>query len=648
MTRADEVARLGIDKFLETYREKELLRLLTCGSVDDGKSTLIGRLLHDTGQVFEDQLEAAKRDTKRFGTTGEELDFALLLDGLEAEREQGITIDVAHYYYATERRKFIIADTPGHEQYTRNMATGASNCALAIILVDARRGVLEQTRRHSFIVSLLGIRHVVFAVNKMDLVDFDQKVFDDIRSECSDFAAKLQATDVHFIPISALRGDNVAERSESMPWYGGSTLLDLLETVHIASDRNLIDLRFPVQYVIRPDLNFRGFGGTVESGIIRRGDEVVAIPSGKKSRVKSIVTFDGELEEAFAPMSVTVALEDEIDVSRGDMLVHPANASKLDNSIEAMVVWMSDARLEVGGSYLIKQTTVQTPATVTELSYRMDVNTLRREDAKDLGLNEIGRISLETMRPLAFDAYAKNRHTGAFILIDRLTNATLGAGMIVDRRSAEATLEGRTARARDAGRHIRSQLSKVSIEDRSKRLGHQPVTIWLTGLPRSGKSSIAFALEKALFDLGHGVHVLDGENLRGGINRDLGFSGADRFENQRRCAEVARLCNDVGLISIAALVSPLSADRAEARRIVGEARFVEVFCSAPLDVCESRDGHGLYARARAGEITNVTGVDAPYEAPASAELVLDTVKHSLDESVEAILVHLRDNGIIPA
>ncbi|MHC5063444.1 MAG: sulfate adenylyltransferase subunit CysN [Planctomycetota bacterium] len=639
MDQATEIAELGIEGYLEKYRMKGLLRLLTCGSVDDGKSTLIGRLLYDSQQVFDDHMAAVTKDSAKFGTTGEEVDLALLVDGLQAEREQGITIDVAYRYFSTSKRKFIIADTPGHEQYTRNMATGAANSELAIILIDARHGVLDQTRRHSFIVSLLGIRHVVVAINKMDLMDYSEEVFEKIRRDYLDFAAKLQIADLHFMPISALKGDNVVHQSENMPWHKGGPLLDYLETVHVSSDRNLIDLRFPVQSVMRPDLNFRGYSGTIASGILRKGDEVVSLPSGKRSKVAGIHRQGGDIDEAFASMAVTVTLEDEIDISRGDVLVHPGNAPRMGNSIEAMVVWMDETPLKIGGSYLIKHGTVQTAVTVDELRYRSNINSLHREESETLQLNEIGRLSLQSMRPLAYDPYAANHTMGSFILIDRLSNATVAAGMIVNRRQAEESL-GRRRDAADAGSNLRQQRSTITPEDRARLMGQEPVTIWLTGLPRAGKTSIAFALEAALFERGKKVHVLDGEILRTGLSSDLGFSAEDRWEHHRRAGEVARLCNDQGLISIASLISPMEADREQVRRIVGEDRFVEVYCDAPVEVCEARDDQGLYERARAGEIQNVTGVDAPYEVPKSPALVLDTVNTSIEENVRLLLAKL--------
>ena len=638
-----ELDRVGIEGWLARYQEKELLRILTCGSVDDGKSTLIGRLLHDAAGVFDDQLRALKKDTTKFGTTGEEIDFALLMDGLQAEREQGITIDVAYRYFSTPKRKFIVADTPGHEQYTRNMATGASTSDLAIILIDARKGVLPQTRRHAFICTLLGIRHLVIAVNKMDLVGYDEAVFQKIRGDCVDFLAKLSAGDLHFVPMAARRGEHVVERSPNMPWYQGSPLLDLLETVHVASDRNLIDLRLPVQLVLRPDLDFRGFCGTIASGVVRVGDEVVALPSGKKSRVKTLTSAGRPRQEAFAPMAVTLTLEDEIDVSRGDVFARPNNAPPFENAVEAMIVWMNDAPLEAGRSYLLKQATQTTSAVVTHLRYKTNIETMRSEPATKLELNGIGRVRLEAARPLAADSYAKNRRTGSFILVDRLTNATMGAGMIVERTPAERALERHT-KAHDAGRNLRSHASTITPAERARRAGQIPFAVWLTGLPRSGKSSIAYALERDLF--GRGLHalVLDGETLRGGLSSDLGFSAADRAEHARRAAEVVRLFLDQGLIVIAAFVSPTLEQRGRAKQIAGADRFLEVFCDAPLSVCESRDKDRLFERARAGEIADVTGVDQVYEVPASPDVRLDTAQVDVASNVARVRAELERRG----
>ncbi|NBW87602.1 MAG: sulfate adenylyltransferase subunit CysN, partial [Planctomycetia bacterium] len=478
----------NIDEYLAQHERKELLRFITCGSVDDGKSTLIGRLFYESKMIYEDQLAAITKDSSRYGTTGGEVDLALFTDGLEDERQQGITIDVAYRYFSTEKRKFIIADTPGHEQYTRNMATGASTADLAIILVDARHGVLTQTKRHSFIVSLLGIKHIVVAVNKMDIVGYDQEVFERIRGEYADFAARLELPDLHFMPISALKGDNVVTPSPNMPWYTGSPLMPLLENVYIGSDRNMEDLRFPVQLVLRPNLDFRGFSGTIASGIVRRGDEVVSLPSRKISRIKSIVTFDGELEEAFAPQSVTLTLEDEIDSSRGDMLVRPGNMPKVDHKFDAMVVWMAEESLVPGKQYLFKQTSKVTAGSVSTLRYRVDVNTLHRQPAPTLALNEIGRCAVTLTSPFAYDAYRRNRATGAFIMIDRLTNATVGAGMILDREPED----GRKDHWDDepAAEHLHGAASGVTAQERQARFGQKPATILLTGLTGAGKTTL--------------------------------------------------------------------------------------------------------------------------------------------------------------
>ena len=640
-----ELDRLGIEGYLDQYRDKSLLRFLTCGSVDDGKSTMIGRLLHDAEQVFEDQLDAVRKDSGKYGTTGEEVDYALLVDGLQAEREQGITIDVAYRYFSTDRRKFIIADTPGHVQYTRNMATGASDCDLAIILIDARKGVLEQTRRHAFIATLLGIQHLVVAINKMDLVDYDRQVYDDIREQFIAFAAKLQAADLHFIPMSAVKGENVVHRGEHMPWYQGSPLLDHLESVHIASDRNLIDLRLPVQSVVRPDLNYRGYAGTIASGIMRKGGEVVALPSGRRSKIVSIDTFDGSLDEAFADMSVTVTLEDELDISRGDLLASVNNAPRVDHNIEAMVVWMDEKELKPGSRYVIKHSTNQSSVTVHDVRYKMDVSSLHKKETESLSLNEIGRVRIESMRPLFWDPYNKNRGTGAFILIDRLTNATVACGMILDRTTADRANERRKP-AEDAGLNVSSHQSRVTSEQRQKLLGQQSFTIWVTGLPRSGKTPVAYALEEELVRRGFSAHVLVGGNLRQGMGRDLGFSGEDRWENQRRAAELAKVATDAGLITICALVSPLSADRSQVRAIVGDERFVEVYCSASLEDCRARDKTGLYDAARQGQLRNVTGIDAPYEPPSNPDCALPRAHEDPEGSAAQVLEFLEGKGLL--
>jgi bifunctional enzyme CysN/CysC len=626
---------------LDAYRNKDLLRLLTAGSVDDGKSTLIGRLLFDSKLVFEDHLTKLESDSKRVGSAGDRVDYSLLLDGLKAEREQGITIDVAYRYFATPRRKFIIADTPGHEQYTRNMATGASTADLALLLVDARQGVVDQTRRHSFIASLLGIKHLVVAVNKMDLVDFEQAAFEKVRRDFAEFSARLSVTDVHFFPISALEGDNVVARSDRTPWFDGSSLLHHLENVHIAADRNLIDFRMPVQYVLRQQGDFRGFCGTVASGVLRQDAEVVVLPSRRRTRVKAIRTFDGDLEEAFAPQAVTVELADEVDVSRGDVLAYPGNVPLYERDLEAMLVWMAEEPFTPGKRYQMKQATSSVTVEAANLRYRSNVNSLHREEATELGLNEIGRVHLVASRPLCYDAYRKNRAMGAFVLVDLQTNGTVGAGMLLARRAEAAAGEEPDRRA-----EVRRQRGQVSLDDRCERLGQRPATLWFTGLPCAGKTSLAYGLERRLFEAGFQAHVLDGENLRSGISDDLDFSAHDRTEHARRAAHVARVTNEVGLITIVALVSPNRYDREEARRIVGEDRFLEVFVDAPVEVCEGRDDGSLYARARAGEIPLFSGVTAPYEAPTTPALHLATDRLSIEDSLDQLWALLVERGAI--
>ncbi|MBL8859661.1 MAG: sulfate adenylyltransferase subunit CysN [Planctomycetes bacterium] len=643
---ADDLSAIGIESWLERYGRKELLRILTCGSVDDGKSTLIGRLLHDGAGVFDDQLAALKKDTARFGTTGEDIDFALLLDGLQAEREQGITIDVAYRYFATAKRKFIVADTPGHEQYTRNMATGASNADLAIILIDATKGVLPQTRRHAFICSLLGIRHVIVAINKMDLVGYDERVFDTIRAACGEFFAKLATADVSFVPLCARKGENVVHASANMPWYRGGPLLDRLENVYIASDQNLVDLRLPVQLVLRPNADYRGYAGTLASGVLRVGDEVAVLPSGKRSRVKALTSAGVTRQEVFAPMAVALTLEDEIDASRGDVFVRPNNAPVLEHALEAMVVWMSEAPLSPGRAYLLKTAALTTPATVTELRYKLNTETLRSEPAESLALNAIGRVRLECVRPAPVDAYSKNRRTGAFILIDRLTNATVAAGMVVERAPVEDALEGRR-RAHDAGSNVRAHASLITPAERASRTGQTPFVVWFTGLPRSGKSTLAYALEKVLFERGRHALVLDGETLRRGLSADLGFSSADRAEQARRTAELARLFAEQGLIAIVASVSPTAEMRATARALTHADRFLEVFCDAPLEVCEARDKDRLFERARAGELVNVSGIDQAYEKPLNPDLRLDTARVDSATNLKHLLAALVARGWAP-
>jgi bifunctional enzyme CysN/CysC len=602
----------------------ELLRIATAGSVDDGKSTLIGRLLFDSKQVFQDQMEHIERTSVERGDGY--VNLALLTDGLRAEREQGITIDVAYRYFATPQRRFIIADTPGHVRYTRNMVTGASTADVSLILIDARNGVVEQSKRHAFISSLLGVPHMVVCINKMDLVDWDQDTFERIAADFTDFASKLEVKDVTFIPISALNGDNVVDRSDNAPWYQGPPLLYHLEHVHVASDRNLIDARFPVQWVIRPMTeehhDYRGYAGTVAGGVLRPGDDVVVLPSGARSRIASIDSYDGPLDAAQPPMSVTLRLEDELDVSRGDMIARVDNQPTVSDSLEATICWMSDKPLRVGSRYVVKHTTRTAPATVAELRYRIDVNTLHRErDADELGLNDIGRLTLRLNAPLAFDTYGRNRTTGAFVLVDPATNDTVGAGMIISQRAADAP-----ASAALRSPNVTWHGGKVDREGRWSALNQAGAVVWMTGLPASGKSSIAHALEESLLAAGRSAYVLDGDNLRHGLNGDLGFSDDDRAENVRRTAHVARLMADAGTVAIVSLVSPFAADREQARALIQAEGlpFHEVWVSTPVDECERRDPKGLYAKARAGELTGFTGVDGLYEAPASPDVELGT------------------------
>ncbi|PPV41164.1 sulfate adenylyltransferase subunit CysN [Ectopseudomonas oleovorans] len=617
--------------YLAQHERKELLRFLTCGNVDDGKSTLIGRLLHDSKMIYEDHLEAITKDSKKVGTTGDDIDLALLVDGLQAEREQGITIDVAYRYFSTAKRKFIIADTPGHEQYTRNMATGASTCDLAIILIDARYGVQTQTRRHSFIASLLGIKHIVVAVNKMDLKDFDQGVFEQIKADYLAFAEKigLRPTTLEFVPMSALKGDNVVNKSERSPWYTGQSLMEILESVEVAGDRNFDDLRFPVQYVNRPNLNFRGFAGTLASGIVRKGDEVMALPSGKTSKVKSIVTFEGELEHAGPGQAITLTLEDEIDVSRGDMLVHADNRPQVSDSFEAMLVWMGEEPMLPGKKYDIKRATSYVPGSIPSIVHRVDVNTLEQGAASELKLNEIGRVKVALDAPIALDGYEYNRTTGAFIVIDRLTNGTVGAGMII----ADPVSHG-------GGQHGR--LAHVSTEERASRFGQQPATVLFSGLSGAGKSTLAYAVERKLFDMGRAVYVLDGQNLRHDLNKGLPQDRAGRAENWRRAAHVARQFNEAGLIALAAFVAPDAEGREQARALIGSERLVTVYVQASPQICAERDPQGLYAAG--GD--NIPGESFPYDVPLDADLVIDTQAQSVEEGVKAVLDLLRSRGAI--
>ena len=616
--------------------DKTLLRFLTCGSVDDGKSTLIGRLLYDSQAILADQMATLERESKRFGTTGEEIDLALLLDGLEDERQQGITIDVAYRFFATKRRSFIVADSPGHEQYTRNMATGASTADLALLLVDARKGVIAQTRRHSLICSLLGIRHVVLAINKLDLVDFDPAVFETIVEDYRRFAADLGFASLQAIPISARFGDNVAARSARMAWYAGPSLLDHLETVDVAAPVDTgaegTGFRFPVQWVSRPHGDFRGVAGTLAAGSIQPGDPIVVTGSGVTTRIKEIVTFDGVVARATTGDAVTLTFADEIDVTRGDLLTNPKSRAEFADQFAAHLIWMKDEPLVPGRSYWLKIGTRTVPATVTALKHRIDVDNGAHVAARTLTLNEIGFCNLSTTQPIAFDPYTANRDTGGFILIDRFTNETAGAGMI--------------AFGLHRATNIHVQAQTVSASDRALLKGQQPAVVWLTGLSGAGKSTVADRVEQLL--LGSGAHsmLLDGDNVRHGLNRDLGFTDTDRVENIRRLGEVAKLMADAGLIVITAFISPFRADRQMAREIAAPHSFIEVFIDTPLDECIRRDPKGLYAKAKAGAIPNFTGLDSPYEAPEEPELRLSTVGQTAEALADALIEALRQRQII--
>ncbi len=618
--------------YLAAQEKKSLLRFLTCGSVDDGKSTLIGRLLYDTKLLFEDQLSALEKDSRKHGTTGDDIDFALLVDGLEAEREQGITIDVAYRFFATDKRKFIVADTPGHEQYTRNMATGASNSELAVILIDARRGVLTQTRRHAYIASLLGIRHVVLAVNKIDLVDFSQEVFDRIVADFTAFSTQLGFASLVPIPLSARFGDNVIARSANMPWYAGPSLLEHLETVEVEAALAEKPFRLPVQWVNRPNLDFRGFSGTVTSGRIRPQDPVVVAGSGRTSRIARIVTMDGDLDEAVAGQAVTLTLADEIDVSRGDILAPAAQRPEVSDQFSAHLLWMAEDEMLPGRQYLLKIGTRTRPATITELKHKIDVNTLDHSAAKTLALNEVGYGNLSLAQPIAFDPYVENRDTGGFILIDRFNNNTVGAGMI-DFGLRRAT-------------NVHWQALDVNKTVRAEAKSQKPVVLWFTGLSGSGKSTIANLVERQLVAQGQHTYLLDGDNVRHGLNRDLGFTDADRVENIRRVAEVSKLFVDSGLIVLVSFISPFRSERRMARELLQSGEFVEVFVDTPIEVCMQRDPKGLYEKAKAGQIKNFTGIDSPYERPEVPEITLATTQFEVNALAGQVMDYLRQMAVI--
>jgi bifunctional enzyme CysN/CysC len=611
---------------------KDLLRFITCGSVDDGKSTMIGRLLHDSKLIFEDQLSAVTRDSARYGTTGSDVDLALLVDGLEAEREQGITIDVAYRFFSTAKRSFIVADTPGHEQYTRNMATGASNAQLAVILIDARKGVLVQTRRHSFICSLLGVRHVVVAVNKIDLVDYHKEVFDRIVGDYLAFASQLGFVSIVPIPISARYGDNVIAPSGNTPWYHGPTLLDHLETIDVASDDLAKPFRFQVQWVNRPNLDFRGYAGTVATGRIQKGDNVVVAASGRSSRIADIVTYDGSPEFAQAGEAVTLTLADELDIARGDVLVEPTARPEVSDQFAAHLIWMGEEPLMPGRSYLLRAGTKTVPASITTLKYKIDVNTRDHLAAATLELNDIAFCNLSTATPIAFDPYADNRHTGSFIIIDRFTNHTVGAGMI--------------AFGLRRGTNIHWQPLLIGKVERAALKKQKPAMLWFTGLSGAGKSTIANIVEQRLHRAGHHTMLLDGDNVRHGLNRDLGFTEADRVENIRRAGEVAKLMVDSGLIVLCSFISPYQAERELVRGLVAPDEFIEVFVDTPIADCIERDPKGLYAKAKAGMLKNFTGVDAPYQAPQQPEIHLRTAGRQPDELAAEVLASLLQRAIV--
>jgi bifunctional enzyme CysN/CysC len=633
MSHASPLIATDIEGYLRAHERKGLLRFITCGSVDDGKSTLIGRMLYESKLIFDDQLAALAGDSRKWGTQGEELDLALLVDGLAAEREQGITIDVAYRFFSTEHRKFIVADTPGHEQYTRNMATGASTADLAVILIDARKGVLTQTRRHSTIVALLGIRHIVLAVNKMDLVGYSQERFDEIVAEYREFAGKIGLEDITAIPLSALEGDNVVSLSSRTPWYPGPALMPWLEAVEVDEFRmQAAPFRLPVQWVNRPNLDFRGFAGTIAAGTVKPGDRVRVLPSGRESTVARIVTYAGDLPLAVAGQSVTVTLADEIDISRGDVLCAASSPAEVADQFETTLVWMHDEALLVGRQYWLKTGGSTVPMQVTDLKYRINVNTLEHLAAKTLALNEIGVANIGLDKPIAFDPYSQNRDTGGFILIDRMTNATVGAGMI------------HFALRRAHNIHV--QAVDVNKAVRARLMGQQPCVLWFTGLSGAGKSTVANLVEKKLAALGRHTYLLDGDNVRHGLNRDLGFTEADRVENIRRVAEVAKLMVDAGLIVLTAFISPFRAERRLARGLLAEGEFLEIFVDVPLAVAESRDAKGLYAKARRGELANFTGIDSPYEPPEAPELRLDTTALAPEVAAERVIALLRLKGMI--
>ncbi|NLD01147.1 MAG: sulfate adenylyltransferase subunit CysN [Gammaproteobacteria bacterium] len=634
MSNVSELISSDINQYLKMHEHKSLLRFITCGSVDDGKSTLIGRLLFESKMLFEDQLAAVEADSRKFGTQGEELDLALLVDGLAAEREQGITIDVAYRFFSTDKRKFIVADTPGHEQYTRNMITGASTADAAIMMVDARKGLLPQTRRHSYLVSLLGIRHIVVAINKMDLVEYSEAAYNSIVQDYTELADHLGLENVTFIPMSAFKGENITEPSAKMPWYTGPALMDFLENAEVDEDAHLnAPFRMQVQWVNRPNLDFRGFTGTIASGKIRPGDRIRVQPSGHESTIARIVTMDGDLDEAIVGQSITLTTTDEIDISRGDVISTVAAPAEIADQFEVTVNWMHAEPLLPGRPYLMKIGTRTVTASITDIKYQVNVNTRQHMPAKTLELNDIGVCNISLDRAIAFDPYKQNRDMGSFILIDRLSNNTIGAGMInfALRRS----------------HNIHMQPVDVDKSARTRIKGQKSAVLWFTGLSGSGKSSIANAVEKRLHAMGHHTYLLDGDNVRHGLNKDLGFTDADRVENIRRIAEVSKLMVDAGLIVLSAFISPFRAERDMARNMLQDNEFIEIHVDTPLAIAEERDVKGLYRKARAGELTNFTGIDSPYEIPESPELRIDTSNTQIEAAVEQIIAVLRERKILP-
>ena len=616
-----------IEAYLEQHQNKSMLRFITCGSVDDGKSTLIGRLLYDSKMIFEDQLAALENDSRRVGTQGQDIDFALLVDGLAAEREQGITIDVAYRFFATEKRKFIVADCPGHEQYTRNMVTGASTADCAVILIDARKGVLVQTRRHSFLCHQLGIRNLVLAVNKMDLIDYDETKFNAIVSDYAKFAESIGIESFHAVPISGLAGDNITSRSDNTDWYGGPVLIDLLETMQIGNTASQeMPFRMPVQWVNRPNLDFRGFSGLIASGTVKPGDELRSLPSGKTSTVKSVVTMDGELDEAVAGQSITITLEEEIDCSRGDVLATADDPPEVADQFETTIVWMDDEPLVVGRGYWLKLGTQMVSVTIAEPKYEIDVNTMEHLASQTLNLNQIGVCEITTDRRIVFDPYTENRALGGFILIDKITNHTVGAGMLHFslRRS----------------QNVHWQPTDITRDHHASMKNQTPRVLWFTGLSGSGKSTIANEVEKKLALMNRHTFLLDGDNVRHGLNKDLGFTESDRIENIRRIGEVAKLMTDAGLIVLTAFISPFRADRQLVRDMIDGGEFIEIHVDTPLEIAEARDVKGLYKKAREGKLKNFTGIDSPYEPPESPEIRVNTVEMTPEEAADHIIAKI--------